>query len=65
MVYLNGGARGGETRFENVSITPEPGLALLFDHYLLHEGAEVIEGTKYVLRTDVMYGATRHGDDGG
>jgi hypothetical protein len=55
MIYLNGGARGGETRFENASITPEPGLALIFDHYLLHEGAQVLEGRKYVLRSDVMY----------
>jgi hypothetical protein len=59
MIYLNGGARGGETRFENVSVTPEPGLALVFDHYLLHEGALVEEGQKYVLRSDVMYGASR------
>jgi hypothetical protein len=57
MIYLNGGARGGETRFENVSITPEPGLALVFDHYLLHEGAPVLDGQKYVLRSDVMYAA--------
>ena len=56
MVYLNGGARGGETRFENALVTPEPGLALIFDHYLLHEGAPVLEGQKYVLRSDVMYG---------
>jgi predicted 2-oxoglutarate/Fe(II)-dependent dioxygenase YbiX len=55
MIYLSGGARGGETRFEDASITPEAGLALLFDHYLLHEGAPVIEGRKYVLRSDVMY----------
>ena len=61
MVYLNGGARGGETRFENASVTPEPGLALIFDHYLLHEGAPVLEGQKYVLRSDVMYGLPRHG----
>lgn len=58
MVYLNGGMRGGETKFDHVSITPEPGLALAFDHYLLHEGAPVVEGTKYVLRSDVMYGPT-------
>jgi hypothetical protein len=63
MIYLNGGARGGETRFENVSITPEPGLALIFDHYLLHEGARVLEGQKYVVRSDVMYEAP--GRDGG
>jgi hypothetical protein len=56
MIYLNGDARGGETRFENVTITPEAGLALIFDHYLLHEGAMVVEGQKYVLRSDVMYG---------
>jgi prolyl 4-hydroxylase len=56
MIYLNGGARGGETRFENATITPEAGLALIFDHYLLHEGAPVVEGEKYVLRSDVMYG---------
>jgi hypothetical protein len=49
--------RGGETRFENVSVAPAPGLALVFDHYLMHEGAPVIEGQKYVLRTDVMYSA--------
>jgi hypothetical protein len=56
MIYLNGGARGGETRFENATVVPEPGLALVFDHYLLHEGAVVVEGQKYVLRSDVMYG---------
>jgi 2OG-Fe(II) oxygenase superfamily len=59
MVYLNAAGRGGETRFENVSVTPAPGLALVFDHYLVHEGAPVIEGQKYVLRTDVMYSAAR------
>jgi hypothetical protein len=56
MIYLNGGTLGGETRFENVSITPEAGLALVFDHYLTHEGACVLEGQKYVLRSDVIYG---------
>jgi prolyl 4-hydroxylase len=57
MVYLNGGVRGGETRFDEVVITPEVGLALVFDHYLVHEGSVVLKGRKYVLRTDVMYGA--------
>jgi prolyl 4-hydroxylase len=56
MIYLNGGARGGETRFENATVTPEAGLALVFDHYLLHEGALVVEGQKYVPRSDVMFG---------
>ena len=65
MIYLNSAARGGETRFENASITPEPGLALIFDHYLLHEGARVLEGQKYVLRSDVMYGPPPDRDGGG
>lgn len=56
MIYLNGGVQGGETRFANASITPQPGLALVFDHYLLHEGGLVSVGHKYVLRSDVMYG---------
>jgi prolyl 4-hydroxylase len=65
MIYLNGGARGGETRFESASITPAPGLALIFDHYLIHEGARVLEGQKYVLRSDVMFGLAGSGDGGG
>lgn len=55
MIYLNAAMRGGETRFENASIIPAPGMALVFDHYLVHEGTPVLEGQKYVLRTDVMY----------
>jgi hypothetical protein len=30
-------------------------MALVFLHLQLHEGAPVVEGRKYVLRTDVMY----------
>ncbi len=57
MVYLNGGFTGGETNFDDVTITPQTGLGLLFDHRLIHEGAAVRSGRKYVLRSDVMYGA--------
>jgi prolyl 4-hydroxylase len=56
MIYLNAGTVGGATTFENASVTPQAGLALVFDHYLLHEGTPVVEGHKYVLRSDVMYG---------
>jgi hypothetical protein len=55
MVYLNDDFEGGETRFEDTMIRPVKGMALVFVHHLLHEGAEVIRGRKYVLRTDVMY----------
>jgi prolyl 4-hydroxylase len=61
LLYLNGDCEGGATRLEvselpdTLEITPKPGLALLFAHRLLHEGAPVTAGRKYVLRTDVMY----------
>jgi len=55
--YLNDDFRGGETRFEYQSavVTPKRGAALIFEHPLLHEGARVRSGTKYVMRSDVMY----------
>jgi prolyl 4-hydroxylase len=55
MVYLNDDFEGGETRFEHAVIKPVEATALFFVHHLLHEGAEVKRGRKYVLRTDVMY----------
>ncbi|MBM0104381.1 2OG-Fe(II) oxygenase [Steroidobacter sp. S1-65] len=55
MIYLNQEYQGGETRFESVSVVGKPGMALLFEHELLHQGAEVTSGIKYVLRSDVMY----------
>ena len=46
MLYLNHPESGGETNFlnprdegERVSVMPRPGLALLFDHELYHDGA--------------------------
>lgn len=55
MVYLNDDFTGGATDFHGFSIQPRTGRALVFDHPLLHQGATVTAGVKYVLRTDVMY----------
>jgi hypothetical protein len=55
--YLNDGFGGGETDFFGLSVTPKRGAAILFPHELRHEGRPVFGGTKYVLRTDVMYRA--------
>jgi len=58
LVYLNDDFEGGETNFfvnPDVSVKPETGVALMFQHPLLHEGAEVTSGVKYVARTDLMY----------
>jgi len=56
MIYLNGGYNGGATHFESLKVQGQPGMALVFEHGLIHEGGEVAEGIKYVLRSDVMYG---------
>lgn len=56
MLYLNEGYEGGETRFESLSVAGKRGTALLFEHRMLYEGAEVTGGVKYVLRSEVMYG---------
>src|SRR5688500_17062136 len=40
MVYLNDDFRGGTTRFHDyeLDVVPRPGMALVFQHYVLHEG---------------------------
>ena len=57
LLYLNEDFEGGATTLiiENEEIIPKTGMLLLFEHKLLHCGRPVISGTKYVLRTDVMY----------
>ncbi|WP_198420816.1 2OG-Fe(II) oxygenase [Massilia atriviolacea] len=55
MIYLNGDVEGGDTEFRTEFIKPQEGAALVFPHTLLHQGTEVVDGLKYVLRTDVMY----------
>jgi hypothetical protein len=55
MIYLNDDYTGGHTTFNKLSIAPKQGTALIFYHYLEHAGSPVESGTKYVLRTDVMY----------
>jgi hypothetical protein len=61
MIYLNDGFEGGCTNFYQrrdrieLSVEPEAGMLLVFMHRVLHEGAPVLEGRKYVMRSDVMY----------
>ena len=56
MIYLNDNFEGGETEFQNLfTIKPKQGDLLVFYHPLKHEGKVLISGTKYVLRSDVMY----------
>jgi len=53
---------GGSTEFHSMNmqrsykVKPKIGRVLIFQHRgLLHSGEEVISGTKYTLRTDIMY----------
>jgi predicted 2-oxoglutarate/Fe(II)-dependent dioxygenase YbiX len=61
MIYLNDVDQGGDTVFydecayERFRVQPQTGKALIFIHDVLHEGAPVISGRKYVMRTDIMY----------
>ena len=56
LIYLNDDFEGGRTEIEGCgSVEPRTGRALLFDHRIEHQGAPVSAGTKYVLRTDLMF----------
>nr|WP_228129317.1 2OG-Fe(II) oxygenase [Acinetobacter tjernbergiae] len=68
LIYLSEDFTGGETIFyrdsgmlkpcketQITNIKPKLGQILVFEHQQLHEGAPVLSGQKYVLRTDVMY----------
>ena len=73
MIYLNDGFEGGKTDFPHpratssidvdVAYTPEGGSALIFDHKVLHAGAPVTKGTKYAIRTDIMFTSNGSGHD--
>lgn len=56
------GHQGGALTFhskdmkEQFDITPKAGRILLFEQEtLLHSGQRVMKGTKYAMRTDLMY----------
>lgn len=60
LVYFNGDFEGGETQFEEqlaATVAPEPGLVAVFQHKVRHAGCPVQSGTKYAMRTDVLYEA--------
>eukprot|EP00986_Skeletonema_menzelii_P005624 scaffold2086_cov149-Skeletonema_menzelii.AAC.21 len=76
LIYLNdGGGKdfdGGETCFldsksmklngASATVTPSAGDVVVFEHDLFHSSAPLKFGTKYILRTDVLF---QFGEDGG
>jgi len=57
LVYLNEGYEGGSTKFrqDDVEVQAVAGQALIFEHHLWHQGTKVESGSKYVLRTDIIF----------
>ena len=71
LLYLNECGKdfnGGNTVFYNcgknveieegvshVSVVPKQGMVVLFEHRILHKGGIVVDGRKYIIRSDVMY----------
>jgi predicted 2-oxoglutarate/Fe(II)-dependent dioxygenase YbiX len=57
--YLSQNFKGGFTTFLSegryLDVKPRTGSILLFQHDIMHEGQTVTQGTKYLLRSDVMY----------
>ena len=60
---------GGATTFfsgnlvQRIDVEPKAGRVLLFQHRnLIHSGDDVVSGTKYTLRTDIMYTVEGSGD---
>jgi hypothetical protein len=67
-LYLNGSVsnggdvNGGATTFHSADMTrsldvlPKTGRVLIFQHmHLVHSGAQVLEGIKYTMKTDLLY----------
>jgi hypothetical protein len=60
MIYLNDDFESGETIFyedeDNMEILkPVSCTGVIFNHDLEHEGEVITKGTKYILRTDIMF----------
>lgn len=70
LIYLNDSFTGGNTTFflpssspgilEARPVRPRTGTVCVFPHgaakgSLLHEGSGVLEGAKYVIRTEILY----------
>jgi hypothetical protein len=60
LAYFNDDFEGGETAFQEQldrMLTPRAGMVAIFQHKLRHEGRPVLRGTKYAMRSDVIYEA--------
>ena len=58
LIFLNDSFSGGETSIfygdNKYKIAPDTGKMVIFNHNLEHKGNKVLQGVKYILRTDIM-----------
>ena len=54
LIYLNDDFEGGLTTFAGFSIKPVKGMAVLFPHIKDHSSTVILNGIKYILRSDIM-----------
>lgn len=50
---------------EAVKVVPKAGNVVVFEHDLFHSGAPLVRGTKYIMRTDILFSELASGGDGG
>jgi predicted 2-oxoglutarate/Fe(II)-dependent dioxygenase YbiX len=63
LVYLSDDYEGGEALIGGTEkFKPGAGTAIVFPHYILHGAAPLISGTRYTMRTDVMYRSAKLGE---
>jgi prolyl 4-hydroxylase len=55
LIYLNEDYTGARTTIKTNEIVPEVGLVYLMDQNILHFVPNLIDGIKYVIRTEIMY----------
>jgi prolyl 4-hydroxylase len=58
LAYFNDDFDGGETVFQEQLesvVKPKAGMVAVFQHKIRHEGRPVLRGTKYAMRSDVIY----------
>ena len=61
LAYFNDDFEGGETVFQEQLdrvVAPRAGMVAIFQHKLRHEGRPVLRGSKYAMRSDVIYETT-------
>jgi hypothetical protein len=63
VVYPEGTTSNSTTTSNETKVTPQRGKVVIFEHDLFHSGARLMLGTKYVLRTDILFAAANVGEE--